>query len=172
MIMPKLSKILITVFGLFLFLFVLSLIELAVYPNNQTEVAIGITAGILSGIFLLVFQQVIADWKSDEKQKRFEENVEHDLQKIKNHLGIANEPEINAGVSSVSSDDGIDKQTKWFNASIFFLSMVVTIAAACAIAVAVLALPSDKIWTGIAIEGLFIVLIIVTGFLTKRWFKL
>ena len=55
--------------GLFFFLVVLSLIELAVYRNNQIEVSIGITAGILSGIFILVFQQVIKEWESDDKQE-------------------------------------------------------------------------------------------------------
>jgi len=63
-----LRKIFSTLIGLFLFLLVLSLIELVVYPQNQIEVSIGITAGIFSGLFVLIFEQVLKEWQSDEPE--------------------------------------------------------------------------------------------------------
>jgi hypothetical protein len=62
-------------------------------------------------------------------------------------------------------------QATFLNKAILFLTIVVTIATVCSLAITVLALPSDKIVTGIWIEIFFIITILISAYLTNRWVK-
>jgi hypothetical protein len=61
--------------------------------------------------------------------------------------------------------------TKELNGSMLFLSIVVTIATIASISISVIQLPPEKMGTGLMIEGILIVLIVISGIITKKWMK-
>jgi disulfide bond formation protein DsbB len=151
---------------------VILIIAVPLKPSLGQPLTDQITVGAIGIALGAIGYTILNQLDFDYKHTKFEETVKQDLQQIKTHLGITNEPMTSNVVNPSPSLSDAEKQAKWFNASMLFLSLVVTIATACAIAVAVLALPSDKIWTGIGIEVLFILLIIGTGFFVKGLFKI
>jgi hypothetical protein len=63
------------------------------------------------------------------------------------------------------------EQTKSLNKTILFLTLVVVFATICSLAISILALPSDSMEIGIWIETIFIVIVLISGYLINKWDK-